>query len=98
MDYDREVVAGQSQQHKQALLGVLFDYAPDGPAQEQCVKMVWQAEADHAKTEEITAMLAGALLNGIRHGNWPWTDFTKVNQYKKVTTGQDKTSEEAIPS
>ncbi len=83
--YDQATVTVASQRHKEVLLGVLFDYAPDGPAQEQCVGMVWRAEAEHAKTEEITAMLADALLNGIRHGNWPWTDFKKV-----ATTGQDK--------
>lgn len=55
------------------LLAVLQDYAPTGYAQQKCSEMVGEMFKDGLTTREIDAALAASIVDGIRHGNWPWT-------------------------
>lgn len=61
------------------LLGVLQSIAPDGPAQERCAAIYREAWADVQANDrqdadrQVAAIMAGALVDGFRHGNWPWT-------------------------
>lgn len=59
--------------HAYTLLGVLLAHAPDRSA--QAVTSAWynriQADGAYGGTLEMT--VAGALVDGLRHGNWPWT-------------------------
>jgi hypothetical protein len=58
----------------QKLLAVLQDYAPTGSAQAKCGELIGEMFKDGLTTREIDATLAGYISDGIRHGNWPWTE------------------------
>lgn len=64
------------------LLAVLQDYAPTGSAQQKCSQLIGELFAKGLTSREIDAALASAIVDGIRYGNWPWTEFKK--QEKKV--------------
>jgi hypothetical protein len=54
------------------LLAVLQHYAPTGAEQERCAHFLAEMQLGGDTQQEIDAALAGALLDGLRHGNWPW--------------------------
>lgn len=60
--------------HRQALLAMLQDHAPDGAAQQRCTTLVWEAERDGATPADVEKMLVTALSDGLNHGNWPWAE------------------------
>jgi primosomal replication protein N len=55
------------------LLGILLEIAPNGVAQEQCSTMYREAQAEGATEEQLQVMMAGVIVDGRMHGNWPWT-------------------------
>lgn len=61
------------QRHGTSLLAILQDYAPNGPAQQKCTELLWSLQKTWgANYDKINEHLAGALIDGLRHGNWPW--------------------------
>jgi hypothetical protein len=61
------------------LLKVLRAYAPHEAARLQCDELLAQIRKDHDESiPEIDRVLAGALLDGLQHGNWPWTTPVRV--------------------
>jgi hypothetical protein len=54
------------------LLGILQNYAPNGDAQKSCTEMYWKLCRSGMTDEEIDLAMAGAIVDGLRHGNWPW--------------------------
>lgn len=59
--------------NKNRLLMVLQSYAYDAAEQQRCSEMLWAAEADHMNEKSLELILASAIVDGLRHGNWPWT-------------------------
>jgi hypothetical protein len=57
-------------QDLQKLLHVLMKAAPNGKVQEAIITRYHDAEAQGESREELACMLAGTLLDGLRHGNW----------------------------
>lgn len=55
-----------------SLLGILQSYAPTGVAQMKCTEAYNQAQADGATGHDLAKAMAGALSDGLHHGNWPW--------------------------
>lgn len=56
------------------LLEVLKDLAPNDAARQKCSDMIGDMFKEEMTTLEIDAALAGAIYDGIKHGNWPWTE------------------------
>jgi hypothetical protein len=54
------------------LLTVLQSYAPDEAAQVLVTKQLHEAQAEGASESALELMLAGAIVDGLRFGNWPW--------------------------
>jgi hypothetical protein len=54
------------------LLMVLQSYAPDASAQQTCSRIVHELQRCGESDREIDLTLAGCLVDGLRHGNWPW--------------------------
>lgn len=59
-------------QHINNLLAALQSYAPNGDAQVKAAELVQNAQRHGANDDEVIEALAGAILDGLRHGNWPW--------------------------
>lgn len=57
----------------QKLLAVLQDYAPTDKEQAVCSELIGTLFKQGLTSREIDGMLAGAIYDGIRYGNWPWT-------------------------
>lgn len=55
------------------LLGILMEYAPNGDAQFECSQLRNSMIADGMSEDEVVRQLAGVLVDGLSHGNWPWT-------------------------
>lgn len=66
---------GVKNQQIQAMLGLLQSYAPNGKAQALCAtqfnSVLPQNQKDELQDAQIRH-LAGALLDGLKFGNWPW--------------------------
>jgi hypothetical protein len=60
------------------ILSALQSHAPDGPAQRQCAEFYSEMQREGLDENEMQEYLAGALHDGLRHGNWVWTQ-TSVN-------------------
>jgi hypothetical protein len=58
--------------HGYLLLGVMQDYAPNTEAQKIAAAHLKKMQSGGATEKEIDLAMAGALLDGLRHGNWPW--------------------------
>ena len=56
------------------LLGILQHYAPTSREQEICTKIYNDAQRHGATHPELIKMLGYALVDGLAHGNWPWTE------------------------
>jgi hypothetical protein len=54
------------------LLAVLQRYAPDSEAQARCTDYLARMQRDGATTREVALAMTGALMDGLRHGNWIW--------------------------
>lgn len=54
------------------LLTILQSYAPKGSDQEYCATIVNQMAADGINLRSQSVYLAGAITDGLSHGNWPW--------------------------
>jgi hypothetical protein len=61
--------------NKSVLLGILQSYAPTGEEQLQCANDVWQIESQGATPIEVERFLIYAIADGLRYGNWPWTQI-----------------------
>lgn len=55
------------------LLGILQAYAPTGTDQALCTELLNMAATHGADERDQHLLLAGALCDGLRYGNWPWT-------------------------
>lgn len=55
-----------------SLVRVLRSYCPDDAAKAQVTAWARTAADDGAEPDQVVAMLAGWLLDGLVHGNWPW--------------------------
>lgn len=66
----------QKHRHKTALLAILQEYAPDGTAQQKCTEMVHEMQDAGESDDKITEALASSIVDGLRHGNWPWVTRT----------------------
>lgn len=55
------------------LLGMVQSYAPDADARASCADLVRTMQRDGQTEDEIVLALASLLVDGLRHGNWPWT-------------------------
>ena len=56
------------------LFTALYLYAPDGPAQARCSEFFSELISAHDDLREVDKALASAILDGLRYGNWPWTE------------------------
>jgi hypothetical protein len=54
------------------LLAVLQRYAPDHEAKARCTEYLARMQRDGATQKEVDLAMAGALLDGLRYGNWLW--------------------------
>jgi hypothetical protein len=61
--------------NKSVLLGILQSYAPTNEEQLQCANDVWQIESQGATPIEVERFLIYAIADGLRYGNWPWTQI-----------------------
>lgn len=59
------------QQVKNAMLLAFNNVAPTGKEQRALVSMLHEAEHAKESNEAIILMLADAIANGLRYGNWP---------------------------
>jgi hypothetical protein len=62
--------------HSKELLQVLGDYAPNKEAEDCCTNMALSAQGEGETYQEIDELLAGAIYNGLRNGNWPWDAYS----------------------
>lgn len=58
------------QKHCYILLGILLDLAPDKAAQEKIIDQYKEAEKDGI--DYLSFYVVSSLVDGVRHGNWPW--------------------------
>jgi len=56
------------------LLQIVQGYAPDAKAQQKVSEMKWAMEAEGCSDNFIVKAFAGTLVDGLAHGNWPWTE------------------------
>ena len=56
---------------KQALLSAVMLLAPTGAVQRRMVNLLHDMEDAGEMQSEIIVALLGAMLDGIKHGNWP---------------------------
>jgi hypothetical protein len=61
-----------SQSNAYKLLGILQNHAPTGKEQQCCSELANAMEADNLSELQMETLLAGCLLDGLQHGNWPW--------------------------
>jgi ribosomal protein L7/L12 len=54
-----------------AILSIALELAPDGKVQEALVLIRRDMQAAGEDDRTITLSLAGAIVDGLRHGNWP---------------------------
>lgn len=54
------------------LLSILQHFAPTGRDQQIAAEMVQQANRDGADITAVRLMLASAITDGLKYGNWPW--------------------------
>lgn len=54
-----------------AMLAAAFTVAPTGNVQEALANVVREMQAAGEPDEMIALMLADAIVDGLRHGNWP---------------------------
>ncbi len=74
----------------EALLAVLVQYAPSASAHQACANLYsdasMQALKDHEDKDQyekaIEITMAGAILDGLRYGNWPWTSPPGVSAHE----------------
>lgn len=59
------------------LLGVLQSHAPTGSAQAACAELYHRAYAAGAPQEMVELTMVGAISDGLRYGNWPWSTTTE---------------------
>lgn len=59
--------------HVACLLVILQDYAPDPEAREANEATVRAMYADGMTDRGVVQTLAEYLIDGLKHGNWPWT-------------------------
>lgn len=55
------------------LLGTLQSYAPHNAAQAMCSALYRKAQADGADERELQIAMVGAIGDGLKYGNWPWS-------------------------
>jgi len=67
-----------------ALLGVCRDFSPTGREQQAFTNVYNDLLATNESSEEVAKQLASALLDGLRHGNWP---KGRVEQPEVAATG-----------
>jgi hypothetical protein len=65
----------QVQGNAYKLLGIIQSHAPNATAQQLVTNNVNAAALDGATEKMIEKDLAMALVDGLCHGNWPWTDY-----------------------
>jgi hypothetical protein len=73
--------------HAYSLLRILQHYAPDGPAQEACSRLLHEMQAEGASGRYLDMMLAGMLLDGLRDGNWPWAASASGSAFRCAFEG-----------
>jgi hypothetical protein len=78
-----QVLVGGKMKSKDTLLVVLQSYAPTSDDRMLCADMVWKAEDDGASPREIEIMLAGAISDGLKYGNWPWTNLPNISKLEE---------------
>jgi hypothetical protein len=61
------------------LLAVLQRYAPDREAKAKCTRYMARMQRDGATQKEVDLAMAGALLDGLRYGNWIWNTTSRLN-------------------
>lgn len=61
--------------HVDTLMGCLLAYAPNSLCREKCHKMLAEAMADGNRGPALELIIAQAMVDGLRFGNWPWTPF-----------------------
>jgi hypothetical protein len=54
------------------ILAILQQYAPNSDAEAKCTEYLARMQRDGATTREVALAMAGALVDGLRHGNWIW--------------------------
>lgn len=54
------------------LLGILQKYAPNSDAQVLCTKFYRDMVADGFSAADMVKAQAGAIMDGLENGNWPW--------------------------
>jgi hypothetical protein len=54
------------------LLAVLQRFAPNAEARAKCTRYMARMQSNDATTKEVALAMAGALMDGLRHGNWIW--------------------------
>lgn len=54
------------------MLGILQRYAPTGVEQRELSEMYAEMQRDGLTEDQIVAGFAGALVDGLTDGNWPW--------------------------
>lgn len=57
------------------LLTLLQAYAPNGEAQDICSRMYNSLIKSGMAWYMIVSTMLGSLSDGLRYGNWPWTDY-----------------------
>lgn len=55
------------------LVGIVQHYAPTSTEQGMVSHILNMAALDGASERDQHLLLAGMLVDGLRHGNWPWT-------------------------
>jgi hypothetical protein len=55
-----------------SMLRVVRSYAPGAAAKDHCTTLAAEAADDGYTPDQVVAMIAGWLIDGLRAGNWPW--------------------------
>jgi len=75
--------------HPYTLVKVLQSYAPNLAAQEICSLLVADAIADNVSGPGLDLILASAIVDGLRYGNWPWTSKPDAHEEKHRSRNDD---------
>jgi hypothetical protein len=70
-----EITVTNEQEAIEALRATLLYYAPDDSAKAEVDAEIGHNKQYSTSDTQVLGLLVGSLHDGLRFGNWPWTEY-----------------------